>query len=124
MKNLQRLLKQSKQLQKARKSSLEYDGSQEAINRWLKANPVGAKVNGGRELKYKLKLKEFKQAHDPHDFKLLQNARRQIISNQISVGNGLDIQVSQAYDQEPSPKLPPHEKRPITASISISRTAS
>ena len=33
---------------------MEYDPSQQALNAWLRENPVGKMINGGKEIKFKM----------------------------------------------------------------------
>ena len=56
VKLLQQKLKLSQPLLPIRKHSKDYDSSQTALNIWLKENPVGQRLNGGREEKYKMEL--------------------------------------------------------------------
>ena len=53
------------------KAREDYDSSQHALNKWLKANPVGQPVNGGIEKKLKLDWK--KNQTQIHDLKLFRD---------------------------------------------------
>jgi len=53
----------------------KYDPSQQALNSWLKDNPVGKMQNGGKEMKFKMDLGGLNRKLD--EFKLFRDVEKQ-----------------------------------------------
>ena len=79
MKLLQDRLKQTQPLLPIRLHSKEYDSSQEALNKWLKENPLGQTVNGGKIENYTLDSIDTDQLKNLADFKLFQEVDKQMM---------------------------------------------
>lgn len=117
VKDIEARIRVSQPLLPIRKHSKEYDASQQALNTFLKDNPVGGKFNGGREQKYTadildkkekkryVELKLFKDLDESLKMKKQKRELSQQFSSIISNTHKVFQQV-QKVDQE--------EKEPVT----------